>query len=77
VEPRRYEADLDEWRQSGESLAAFARRRGYSTARLYWWRKRLVTEAVDLTSLSLVPAVVTSAATAPITIRLPDGIGIG
>lgn len=67
---------FDEWRQSGESLAAFGRRRSYSAARLYWWRKRLATEAVDLTSLSLVPAVVTSATTAPITIRLPNGIGI-
>lgn len=67
---------FDEWRRSGESLAAFGRRRGYSSARLYWWRKRLATEPMDLTALSLVPALVTSAPTAPITIRLPNGIVI-
>jgi len=67
---------FDEWKRSGESLAAFGRRRGYAAARLYWWRKRLATEPVDLTALSLVPALVTSEATAPVTIRLPNGIGI-
>ncbi len=65
---------FDEWRQSGDSLAAFARRHGISSARLYWWRKRLGTESLELSTLSLVPATVMDAA--PITIRLPNGIGI-
>ncbi|MFN0246145.1 MAG: IS66 family insertion sequence element accessory protein TnpA [Kofleriaceae bacterium] len=67
---------FDEWRQSGDSLAAFARRHGISSARLYWWRKRLAAESLELTTLSLVPATVTGAAGAAITIRLPNGIGI-
>lgn len=66
---------FDEWRQSGDSLAAFARRHGISSARLYWWRKRLGTESLELRTLSLVPATVTDGAAA-ITIRLPNGIGI-
>ena len=32
---------LDEWAKSGESLAAFARRRGFLPQRLSWWSKRL------------------------------------
>jgi hypothetical protein len=67
---------FDEWRRGGDSLAAFGRQRGYSAARLYWWRKRLATEPADLTALSLVPAVVTSATASLVTIRLPNGIGI-
>lgn len=67
---------FDEWRQSGDSLAAFARRHGISSARLYWWRKRLATESLELTTVSLVPATVTEGTAAPITIRLPNGIGI-
>lgn len=62
----------------GGSLAEFARRHGIAPARLYWWRRRLETEPADLTTLSLVPATVTtaSAAMAAITIRLPNGIAI-
>lgn len=67
---------FDEWKRSGESLAAFGRRHRYASARLYWWRKRLAIDPVDLTTLSLVPATITSEALAPITIRLPNGIGI-
>lgn len=66
---------FDEWRRSGESLAAFGRRYRYPAARLYWWRRRLADPA-DLTALALVPAAVTSEAAAPVTIRLPNGIGI-
>jgi hypothetical protein len=67
---------FDEWRRSGEPLAAFGRRHGYAAARLYWWRKRLAGEPVDLKPLALAPAIVTTEASAPITIRLPNGIGI-
>jgi len=67
---------FDEWRQSGDSLAAFARRHGISSARLYWWRKRLAAESPDPRTLSLVPSTVTEGTMAPITIRLPNGIGI-
>lgn len=76
MDSRRCEADLDEWRQSGDSLAAFARRRGISSARLYWWRKRIGADSLELKTLSLVPATVTDRTAAPITIRLPNGIEI-
>jgi hypothetical protein len=36
---------LEELAASGESMAAFARRRGVSTRRLAYWRKRLLTGA--------------------------------
>ena len=32
---------LDEWSTSGESLAAFGRRKGFVPQRLAWWKKRL------------------------------------
>ena len=67
---------LDEHQRVGGSLAAFARQRGISPARLYWWKKRLDVEPRSLAQLSLVPATVTAEATAPVTIRLPSGIGI-
>ena len=69
---------LDECSRDGTTLAEFARRHGYSVKRLYWWRRRLAAEPAELTALSLVPATVTddAAATAAITIRLPNGIGI-
>lgn len=69
---------FEAWQRSGESLAAFARRHGYSAARLYWWRRRLASAPapVELTTLSLVPATVTDETTSTITIRLPNGIAV-
>jgi transposase-like protein len=68
---------LNEWRRSGETLAAFARRHRLTPERLYWWRKRFDREPTNVTTLSLVPATVTpTEVSAPITIRLPNGIGI-
>jgi transposase-like protein len=32
---------LAAWRASGESVAAFAARVGFSAQRIYWWRERL------------------------------------
>jgi transposase-like protein len=67
---------LEEWRRSGTSIAAFARERGISAPRLYWWRKRL---AVNWSRaepvLSLVPATVLST-DAAIVIRVPGGLAI-
>ena len=67
---------FEEWKRSGESLAAFGRRHGYAAERLYWWRRRLAAEPAELMTLSLVPATVTTETAPPITIRLPNGIGI-
>jgi hypothetical protein len=70
---------LDEWRRSGTSIAAFARERGVSAPRLYWWRRRLVLEKASPATMSLVPAAIVSAgapAAAVVVIRLPNGIAV-
>lgn len=64
---------LDEAKQSGESLAAFARRHGVAPARLYWWRSRLAV-ARPSSSMALVPAVIMPAA--GIVIRLRGDVTI-
>jgi hypothetical protein len=66
---------LDEWRQSGQTIAAFARERRESAPRLYWWRRRLA--EVGAGAPALVPAkIVMRGDTAPIVIRLPSGVVI-
>jgi hypothetical protein len=68
---------LDEWRQSGQTIAAFARERQMSAPRLYWWRKRLPRDSVPAPVMSLVPAkVVTRSEAAAVVIRLPSGVAI-
>ena len=68
---------LDEWRQSGQTIAAFARKRHLSAPRLYWWRKRLPKSVVAAPTMSLVPAkVVARSETPAIVIRLPSGVAI-
>jgi hypothetical protein len=68
---------LDEWRQSGQTIAAFARARHVSAPRLYWWRRRLPKTIATAPAMSLVPAnVVARPAAAPIVIRMPSGIAI-
>jgi hypothetical protein len=48
---------LEDWRHSGQTIAAFARQRGLSAPRLYWWRRRLSKDRpVAPPSMSLVPA---------------------
>jgi len=67
---------LDEWRRSGQTIAAFARERDMSAPRLYWWRRRLP-KAVAAPAMSLVPAkIVTRSEAAAIVIRLPSGVAI-
>lgn len=67
-----------EWRASGESLAAFARRRGVGIKRLYWWKRRFASPAATNANseLSLIPATVIETAATSIRIRLPNGIAI-
>ena len=68
---------LDEWQRRGGSLAAFARARGVTPRRLYWWKKQLAGSAI--TSLSLIPATIIGGEaepSAPITVRLPGSIAI-
>lgn len=47
---------LAQWRQGGGSLASFARERGMSAPRLYWWRRRLRTAEPAAAGKALVPA---------------------
>jgi transposase-like protein len=66
---------LEAQRQSGDSVAVFARTHGISRARLYYWRQRLATSSSTRSTLSLVPATVVAEEVA-IAIRLPDGVAI-
>jgi transposase-like protein len=47
---------IDAWRESGETVAAFARREGLIAQRVYWWRGRLAGGPVP--AASLLPVVV-------------------
>jgi transposase-like protein len=68
---------LDEWRQSGQTIAAFARERGVSAPRLYWWRRRVPQAIAIAPAMSLVPAkIVVRPEAAATVIRLPSGIAI-
>jgi transposase-like protein len=68
---------LDEWRQSGQTIAAFARAHRMSAPRLYWWRRRLPKGGAVARAMSLVPVkVVTRLEVAAAVIRLPSGIAI-
>jgi transposase-like protein len=62
---------LAELARSGESLADFARRRGISVQRVYYWKKRVAAAAAP--SFVVVP--VTAAATRQIEI-VADGVTI-
>lgn len=67
---------LEALRTSGKSLAAFARERGVSPQRFYWWRRRLgeVEAAPDfLPAIVSAPAVTLSAAPV-MTVRAPGGL---
>ncbi len=66
---------LDEWQRSGETIAAFSRKRGIAPPRLYWWKKKLG-PIVATAGPSLVPASIVSESVARLTIRLPDEITI-
>jgi hypothetical protein len=77
--PERARRELEAWRASGESLAAFARRRRFSSQRLRWWRDRLAQWSGDgegRESPRLVPVAV-AAPVAPgapaVTLHLPGG----
>jgi hypothetical protein len=68
---------FDEWRRSGQTIAAFARERRMSAPRLYWWRRRLPKVGAAEAAMSLVPAkIVMRGDGAPIVIRLPSSIVI-
>jgi transposase-like protein len=75
---------LAQWRQGGGSLAAFARERGMSAPRLYWWRRRLRSAEPSSSGRALVPAKILPVACIPrdvesksspaVSLHLPGGI---
>jgi hypothetical protein len=70
---------LEEWRQSSDSIAAFARRRNVSAWRLYAWRTKLRTTAATprvAPALSLVPASIVAVSGTTLTLRLPGEVSI-
>jgi transposase-like protein len=67
---------LDEWKQSGDTIAEFSRKRGLVPERLYLWRKRFAeTTAAPERALALVPATVVST-DADVVMQLPNGVVI-
>ena len=67
---------LARWRQSGQTIAAYARAHGVSAPRLYWWRRRLraTAPAAELgRELRLAPATIVSTG-AMVELRLPSGV---
>jgi hypothetical protein len=69
---------LERWRQSGDTLAAFARQHGVTISRLHYWKKRLTAAPpVVPRPVTLAPAMVIAAApTAVVIVQLPSGIAL-
>ena len=67
---------IDEWKQSGDTIAEFSRKRGLVPERLYLWRKRFAeTTASPARPLTLVPATIVST-NADVVVQLPNGVAI-
>ena len=67
---------IDEWKQSGDTIAEFSRKRGLVPERLYLWRKRFgEANASPARPLTLVPATIISA-NADVVVQLPNGVAI-
>lgn len=67
---------LAQWRQGGSSLAAFARERGMSAPRLYWWRRRLRSTEPAPAATTLVPAKILSVSPAAIRVASEAGAAV-
>lgn len=67
---------LHAWEQSGQSGAAYARSVGVVAQRLYWWRRRLLTNGAAMTTL--VPVAVRGAtqASPSVVVTTPPGVRI-
>lgn len=67
---------IDEWKQSGDTIAEFSRKRGLVPERLYLWRKRFAeATASPARPLTLVPATIVST-NADVVVQLPNGVAI-
>jgi len=65
---------LESWRRSGLSIERFAKQRGFTPQRLYWWKKKIVLTA-DRDEPKLVPVRVKQEARRgePVTVLLRTG----
>ena len=72
---------LQELASTGESAAAYARRKGVSTQRLGYWRKRLGeptrTEFLPVTLAAVTPARWIEIAAAGVTVRVGEDLDVG
>lgn len=69
---------LEDWQQSGDTIAGFARRYGVPAWRLYHWRKRLAAAGPTQparAALRMVPATVVIPEAA-VVVRIRDGVTI-
>lgn len=69
--------EVEAWKRSGESMAAYARKHGYPAHRLSWWQKRLAreAEAAETTPVEFAPAVITGARRSPVVVAVGgDGV---
>jgi len=72
---------LDELAASGESAAGYARRKGVSTQRLAYWRKRLAgttrAEFLPVTLAALAPTKWIEIVAAGVTVRVGEDLDVG
>lgn len=68
---------MEAWKRSGESMAAYARKRGYPAHRLSWWQKRLARDAEppETAPVEFAPAVLTGPRRSPVVVTV-DGDGV-
>ena len=66
---------LAAWRESGLSMAAYARERGVSGQRLSWWRKQVGDAPKASGAITFIPGVVKGHGEA-VLVRLPGGVEI-
>lgn len=66
---------LESWRRSGLSIERFAKQRGFTPQRLYWWKKKIVLAAQHEEPAKLVPVHVKQEAKRgePVTVLLRTG----
>jgi transposase-like protein len=74
-------AAFGELARTGESVAGFARRKGISTQRLAYWRKRLVQPATEFVAVELPVATAAASkwieiAAGGVVVRVPEGIDV-
>jgi transposase-like protein len=66
---------VEAWRESGQSMSAFARQRGFDVQRLAWWKKRFAEWSGDHEHAArFAPAVISTTSGPRVSVRLDEGI---